>query len=475
MKAKNLFSLLLVVPFMISAGCGGGTGSTDSVTAPPGVSLVSISVTPSNPNIPDGATQQFTALGVLSDGTSYDITTQVTWSSSNTSVATITSSGRATAVGVGQTAIMAALSGKSGTATLRVIFATLSSIAITPENASVPAGTAQQFTATGSYSDGTTYDISTQITWASTTAATATITAQGLATAVAAGTTNISATLGSIQDTTTLTVTSVTLSSVMVSPTTASKVVGTTQQLTATCTYSDGTSRDMTSQATWSSSNTGVATVSTSGLVTAVSAGSASITASNGGKSGSASIEVTAATLNSIAVIPASPSIVVGATQQFTATGTYSDSSTHDITAQVTWSSSSTATATIVSSGLATGVAAGTATITATLGGKSGTSTLTITTGGGTVRVNLAWSQVTTNSDGSACSDLAGYKIYYGTTSGHYGTPVTVPLSSLSDPIAPTYSLLGLTQGVIYYIVATAFNTFGNESDYSNEVNGMGE
>jgi hypothetical protein len=69
----------------------------------------------------------------------------------------------------------------------------------------------------------------------------------------------------------------------------------------------------------------------------------------------------------------------VGATQQFTATGTYSESTTQDITTQVTWSSSSTATATIVSSGLATGVAAGTATITAALSGQPGTATLTIT------------------------------------------------------------------------------------------------
>lgn len=83
-------------------------------------------------------------------------------------------------------------------------------------------------------------------------------------------------------------------------------------------------------------------------------------------------------TLTSIAVTPATPSVFIGGTRQFTATGTYSDSTTADITTSVTWSSSNAAVATIGSTGLATGVAVGTTTITATLG-VSGTTTLTTT------------------------------------------------------------------------------------------------
>ncbi len=70
-------------------------------------------------------------------------------------------------------------------------------------------------------------------------------------------------------------------------------------------------------------------------------------------------------TLNSIAVTPVNPSIPTGATQQFTATGNYSDGSTQNLTSQVTWTSSSTSVATINSAGLASGVAPGTTTITA--------------------------------------------------------------------------------------------------------------
>ena len=83
-------------------------------------------------------------------------------------------------------------------------------------------------------------------------------------------------------------------------------------------------------------------------------------------------------TLVSIAVTPANPSVVVGATQQFTATGTYSDASTADLTGDVTWASSPTAVATITAGGLATGVAEGTTTISATLGAVVGSTTLTV-------------------------------------------------------------------------------------------------
>src|SRR6185369_10064344 len=90
-------------------------------------------------------------------------------------------------------------------------------------------------------------------------------------------------------------------------------------------------------------------------------------------------LTVTAATLQSIAVTPANPSLAKGLTQQFTATGTFSDNSTEDLTAQVTWASATPATATIDSSGLATAIALGTSTISATLGGVTGSTVLTVT------------------------------------------------------------------------------------------------
>jgi hypothetical protein len=85
------------------------------------------------------------------------------------------------------------------------------------------------------------------------------------------------------------------------------------------------------------------------------------------------------ATLSSIAVTPANPNLTAGGTQQFTATGTYSDGSTQNLTGSATWASSATSVATVNAAGLATAVAAGTTSISATSSGIKGSTTLTVT------------------------------------------------------------------------------------------------
>ena len=96
--------------------------------------------------------------------------------------------------------------------------------------------------------------------------------------------------------------------------------------------------------------------------------------------SGTTTLTVTAAVVTSIAVTPTNPSIVEGTTQQFTATGTFTDGTTGEhLTTSVTWTSSNLAVATINASGVATGLGAGSSTITATSGSVSGVTTLTVT------------------------------------------------------------------------------------------------
>src|SRR5262249_5348536 len=114
-------------------------------------------------------------------------------------------------------------------------------------------------------------------------------------------------------------------------------------------------------------------------LATGVNAGTSTISATMGTVSGSTVLTVTAAVLQSIAVTPANPSIAKGSTQQFTATGTFSDASTQNLTSQVTWASATPTVATITTPSLATGVNAGTSTISATMGSVSGSTVLTVT------------------------------------------------------------------------------------------------
>lgn len=168
--------------------------------------------------------------------------------------------------------------------------------------------------------------------------------------------------------------------SLAVTPATASVLIGATQQYTATATYSDGSAHVVTTASAWTSGTPLVAGVgAATGLSTGLTAGSSAISASFGGKSASANLSVTApVTLSSIAVTPATASIVTGTTQQYVATGTYSNGTTATIAVPV-WSSGNLPVATINASGLATGVLAGDAIITATSNGKSGNAVLTVT------------------------------------------------------------------------------------------------
>jgi hypothetical protein len=115
-------------------------------------------------------------------------------------------------------------------------------------------------------------------------------------------------------------------------------------------------------------------------------------------------------TLKSIAVTPANPSIVVNGKQQFTATGTYADNSTQNITGLVTWASTAATVATINAAGLATGIAAGTSTINATLGSVSGSATLTVTNGT-TVLPSVAIDQPAAGANVSGTITVSGWAL----------------------------------------------------------------
>jgi trimeric autotransporter adhesin len=351
--------------------------------------LTSVAVSPGTASVQTGATQQFTAQGTFSNGATRDLTSLVTWTSSSPSVASIVAGGLATAQTPGSSTIMASFiqpgSTVSGTATLTVTAPTLTSIQVSPGTASVGVGATQQFTAQGTFSNGTTRDITSEVTWTSSSPSVASIVATGLATAHSQGSSTITASFtqasGTVTGTATLTVTAATLTSIQVSPVDPSVAAGLTQQFTAQGTFSDGTTRDITSEVTWNSSTVYVASIASSGLASTYSKGSSTITASftqtSGTVTGSTTLTVTAPTLVSIVIIDnsivipgpnsvANAQTAAGTHHQFYAFGIYTDGGERNITGLVQWTSAPVAVATVTHVGVATGLVPGTATITAT-------------------------------------------------------------------------------------------------------------
>ena len=164
---------------------------------------------------------------------------------------------------------------------------------------------------------------------------------------------------------------SVSLVSVEVTPANSSIASGTTHQFTATGIYDDNTKQDITRLVAWNSSSPSVVSLSSNtGLATSIVPGNSNITATLGSNVGTASLTVTSAALISIEVTPSLHRMALGSTQQFIATGIYSDNTKQNITRSVTWSSSRSDIATINNDGivLSIGTTPGSSTIEATLG-----------------------------------------------------------------------------------------------------------
>ncbi len=263
--------------------------------------------------------------------------------------------------------------------------ATLSAIAVTPSPLRLAVGGAGQLVVAAINSDGTRALMTAGLTFSSDAWAVAAVSSSGVVTGLAEGSATITAAASGLTANVTVTVSSLapTLVSIAVTPASSTLAPGATQQLTVTGTYSDSSTANLTAGSTFVSSSPGVATVSAGGLLTGVSAGSTTIVATHtaSGRIATATVFVVgsvAPTLVSIAVTPASSTLAPGATQQLTVTGTYSDSSTANLTAGSTFVSSSPGVATVSAAGLVTAVAVGTTTITAThtASGKTATSSV---------------------------------------------------------------------------------------------------
>ena len=274
----------------VMAAMGVVSGST---TVTVGAATVqTIAVTPANPSVASGTTQQFTATAHYSDGTTSNLTSQCSWSSATQSAATIAPGGLSSAVGPGSSLITATYGGVSGNTTLTVTGPALVSIAVAPANPTTAQPFGVRFRAIGTFTDGTAQDLTTQVAWTSGTSSVATVDATGLSSTVAAGSSLIRAAAGAISGQTTLTVTAATLTSISVAPATPTIGVGATVPFAATGHFSDGTARLLSAGITWTSGTPSVATVDPTGLATGLAVGTSMVSAGVGGITGSSLLTV---------------------------------------------------------------------------------------------------------------------------------------------------------------------------------------
>jgi uncharacterized protein YjdB len=445
--AKFLRCFSLIFLGVMTACGGGGISNSNSTGSPASIVLQAIQVVANNPSFPAGVTQQFTATGSYSDGTTKDLTLSATWSSSNSTVATVASNGVAKAISPGSCSIIATQANianqanVSGKATLTVAPPALTSIAISSAASSVATGLTDQFTATGNYSDGSTQNLSSSATWSISNSAIASISTSGLATAKSNGSAIVTATQGSISGTGTMTVGAAVLASIAVSSASGSIPAGFTDQFTAIGTYSDGTNQNVSAAVTWSVSSSSIATISAGGLASAKAQGSATVTATQGSITGSTALTVQPPVLASIAVTSASPSVAAGVADQFTAIGAYSDGSTQNLTSTVKWTVSSSSIATISNAGLATSKAQGSTIITATQGSISGTALLIV---GTQVLASIAVSSVSPSIASGLTDQFTAIGTYSDGSTQNLSNSVTW---SVSNPAVASITNSGLTTG----------------------------
>lgn len=341
-------------------------GITDSAR------VSSVAINPTQVTVAIGAVAPLTASVRDADGN--QIVHSVVWTSSDTSIARVSTTGVVTARTLGTARIAATANGVSGTADVTVSPKAVSSVRIEPSTASIQVGGTVQLEALTFDADGELLP-GRSVTWSSLNNSVATVSNNGLVTGVSQGAVTITATSEGRSANAAVTVQLRPVASVTVVPEKHTLLVGDDVLLTATA--FDVTGAPLVRTISWSSSATSTASVNSDGLVTAVTPGIALITAQTEGKSAAAEITVLRRPVQTVTVTPASSMITEGETQTLNAT--LVDDQGNQVDREVDWQSSNNAVATVNDEGVVTGVSPGDVTITATSEGKSGTAEVTVT------------------------------------------------------------------------------------------------
>ncbi len=337
-----------------------------------------VAVAPLTADIPLGSSRQLAA-NVLDRSGNAIAGRPVTWSSSNSAIATVSITGLVSAVALGRATITASVESKQGTSTIDVVDP-VASVRITPPvPQTLRVGGKVQLSAQGLNAAGQPLAGRTT-TWFSSNPNVATVSSTGEVSAIGVGTATITAEIEQRTAQTAVTVTLIPVGTVTLTPSTVSMFRGEQRQLTLTSTDSTGAAitNFQGRNVSFNSTNLPVASVSAQGVIFAADSGTASITATvDQVTSNVVAVTVALVPVNNVTVSPNPVSVRVGFTQQFVAV--LRDSNGNILVGRpVTWTVSDTSKATITAAGVLTGVAIGGITVTATAEGVSGSAAVTI-------------------------------------------------------------------------------------------------
>jgi len=362
-----MWSAVTAVAVLAGVACG-----KDGVE--PSGAVASVEVAPPTATVVVGETVTLKASPL--DATGHILTgRKVVWASADSNFATVSPSGVVTGRVVGTVPVAASVEGKAAVAQIQVVPVPVVAVRVSPASRDLTVGETAQLTAEPLDAQGAVLS-GRSVAWSSSRPNIAAVSGSGVITALSPGGAVITATAEGKSGVAAITVSPAPVASVTVSPTSATLVVGQTVQLEAQ--PRDASGRPLDGRAvTWSSNRSDVATVTSTGIVATVSVGTATITASSEGRSGTAAIVVEAPSVSRVEVTPASATVGVGGS--FRLTATVFDSRGNVVPgAPVAWASSDTRIAVVDNTGRVFGVDDGTVVITATSGDKAGTASIRV-------------------------------------------------------------------------------------------------
>jgi trimeric autotransporter adhesin len=359
----------------------GSSEDTNPANALP--DIVALTLQPAVATIPVGASLALELTGKLSDGTTVALNDIAKWSSSNPDAISVSNGGLALGIAPGSATVTASVGSTFATAQVAVSAKTVSALEVTPKDANIKIGSTVALSAIATMNDGSKETVTDSVAWSTAEKGIVTVDNKGVATGVAAGATDITATLGKHAVTANVTVKGALLTSLAVEPVDPTLTIGESVKFTATAAYEDGQIADVTNAAKWSSSAADTVGVSDKGVATALKSGSSTVSAEFGGQSDSRVVTVATVQLSSLTVSPVTATVAAGGKHTFTVVGAMNDGTKKDFTSSVVWSVNPTTLAVISnapgSHGEATGLAAGDAVVTAKFNGIEGTAKLVVT------------------------------------------------------------------------------------------------